>query len=117
MLEAKGIAFNPGLNLAQIDPELKELTFKDGREETFDLLAGVPPHRPPRAIQESELANDAGWVPVDKFTLSTRFKNVYAIGDLTAVTLSNGKPLPKAGVFAHGEGEIVAARIAADIRE
>lgn len=116
MMEAKGISFNPELNLTHIDPAAKELTFKGGRQESFDFLAGVPPHRPPRAVQESALANEAGWVPVDKYTLSTRFENVYAIGDVTAVTLSNGKPLPKAGVFAHGEGEAVAARIAADIR-
>jgi sulfide:quinone oxidoreductase len=37
---------------------------------------------------------------------------VYAIGDVTAIPLANGMPLPKAGVFAHGEGEVVAARIA-----
>jgi sulfide:quinone oxidoreductase len=115
MLEAKGISFNPELNLTHIEPTTKELFFKDGRLEPFDFLAGVPPHRPPRAVQESALANEMGWVPVDKHTLATPFENVYAIGDVTAVTLSNGLPLPKAGVFAHGEGETVAARIAADI--
>ncbi|KAA3661884.1 MAG: NAD(P)/FAD-dependent oxidoreductase [Chloroflexi bacterium] len=116
MLETKGIIFNPELNLTHIDPEAKELVFKEGRHESFDFLAGVPPHRPPRAVKESPLANENGWISVDKNTLSTRFENVYAIGDVTAVTLANGKPLPKAGVFAHGEGETVAARIIADIR-
>jgi sulfide:quinone oxidoreductase len=45
--------------------------------------------------------------------LETRFPGVYAIGDLTEITLANGMPLPKAGVFAEGEGQIVANRIAA----
>ena len=40
---------------------------------------------------------------------------MYAIGDVTAVDLANGMRLPKAGVFAHGEGQVVAARIAARI--
>ncbi len=31
---------------------------------------------------------------------------------MTAVPLSLGKPLPKAGVFAHGEAEVVAKNIA-----
>jgi sulfide:quinone oxidoreductase len=31
---------------------------------------------------------------------------------VTAIPLANGMPLPKAGVFAHAEGEVVAARIA-----
>ena len=37
---------------------------------------------------------------------------VYAIGDVTVIPLANGNPLPKAGVFAHAEAEVVAARIA-----
>jgi NADH dehydrogenase FAD-containing subunit len=37
---------------------------------------------------------------------------VYAIGDVVAIPLTLDKPLPKAGVFAHGEAEIVAKNIA-----
>jgi sulfide:quinone oxidoreductase len=112
MLEAKGIRFNPELNLTRIDPVEKELVFENREPASFDFLAGVPPHKPPRAVRESALANQAGWVPVDKHTLATHFENVYAIGDVTTIILSNGKPLPRAGVFAHGQGETVAARIA-----
>jgi sulfide:quinone oxidoreductase len=60
--------------------------------------------------------NDAGWVQVDKHTLKTRFDNVFAVGDATMITLANGKPLPKAGTFAHAEAEVVAERIAAAIQ-
>ena len=59
--------------------------------------------------------NDAGWVQVDKRTLKTRYDNVYAVGDATMITLANGKPLPKAGTFAHAQAEVVAERIAAAI--
>ena len=62
------------------------------------------------------LANADGWVAVDKHTLATRFENVYAIGDMTSIALANGKSLPKAGVFAHGQGEAVAARIVSAIQ-
>jgi sulfide:quinone oxidoreductase len=68
-------------------------------------------------LKGSSLANDAGWVPVDKRTLATRYENVYAVGDATTITLANGKPLPKAGVFAHAQAETVAARIASEIRK
>ncbi|HEX9924667.1 MAG TPA: FAD/NAD(P)-binding oxidoreductase [Anaerolineae bacterium] len=115
MLAAKGIGFHPNLPLDHIDAAGRTLVFKDGRQEPFDFLAGVPPHRPPPVIKESPLANEAGWVPVDKHTLATRFENVYAIGDVTTITLANGKPLPKAGTFAHAEAEAVAARIVAEI--
>jgi sulfide:quinone oxidoreductase len=116
MLEAKGITFNPQLNLTRIDAEKKELIFDNRDPAVFDFLAGVPPHKPPRAVQVSPLADQAGWVPVDKRTLKTNYENVYAIGDVTAITLANGKPLPKAGVFAHGEAETVAQRIADEIQ-
>ncbi len=116
MLASKGIAFHPTRQVARIAPEARELVFTDGGWEAFDLLAVVPPHRPPPAVRGSPLANEAGWVPVNKHTLRTPFENVYAIGDVAAITLANGKPLPKAGVFAHAQGEVVAERIAAEVR-
>jgi sulfide:quinone oxidoreductase len=115
MMAAKGIGYHPNLPLDHIDPVGKKLVFSNGRKEHFDFLAAVPPHRPPPAVKESPLANEAGWVPVDKHTLQTRFENVYAIGDVAAITLSNGLPLPKAGTFANAEGETVAARIVDEI--
>ena len=115
MLEAKGIAFHPRLNLTGINPAKRELVFDNREPAAFDFLAGVPPHKPPRAVRESPLANQAGWVPVDRRTMKTGYENVYAIGDVTAVTLANGKPLPKAAVFAHGEAETVARRIVDEI--
>ena len=115
MMAAKNIGFHPNLPLKHIDPAEKTLVFQNGRQEAFDFLAAVPPHRPPPVVKASPLANEAGWVPVDKQTLQTRFENVYAIGDVTAIILKNGLPLPKAGTFAHAEGEAVAARIAAQI--
>ncbi len=83
------------------------------RRRPFDLLLGIPPHRPPEVVVRSGLAEDGGWVRVNPRTLETRFPGVYAIGDLTEILLPNGMPLPKAGVFAEAEGLVVAARIAA----
>ena len=115
MLATKNIGFHPNLSLDHIDPVRQTLVFKNGRQDSFDILAAVPPHRPPTVVKESSLANAAGWVTVDKPTLQPPFENVYAIGDVTAIILSNGLPLPKAGTFAHGEAEAVAARIIAEI--
>ncbi len=116
MLERQGIGYHPSLQLSRVDGERRELVFADGSTAGFDLLAGVPPHRPPRAVKESALANEAGWVPVDRRTLRTRFENIYAIGDVAAVGLPNGKLLPKAGVFAHAQALAVAGTIAAQIQ-
>ena len=53
---------------------------------------------------------------VDRGTLETGHAGICAIGDCTAIPLSNGVALPKAGIFAQLEGEVVAARIAAQLR-
>ena len=115
LLEAKGIRFHPGSRVESFEPVSQEVVLTDGRHVGYDLLAGVPPHRAPAVVRESALAGDTGWVPVDRGTLETRHERVYAIGDVTTVTLANGKPLPRAGVFAHGEGLVVAHRIAATL--
>jgi sulfide:quinone oxidoreductase len=81
----------------------------------FDLLLAVPPHRAPRVVREAGLTGPSGWIPVDSRTLETRHERVFAVGDVTAIPLSNGQALPKAGVFAQAEGEVVAARIADDL--
>jgi sulfide:quinone oxidoreductase len=59
--------------------------FQDGAREPFDLLAAVPPHRPPEAVKQSPLASETGWVPVDKRTRRTRFDNVYTVGDVATM--------------------------------
>jgi sulfide:quinone oxidoreductase len=116
MLEAKDIRFYPQLNLSQIDAAGKQIVFSNRDPAPFDLLAGIPPHRAPQVVRESALANEAGWLPVNKSTLQTYYENVYAIGDVTAVTLANGMALPKAGVFADGQALAVAGRIVEQIQ-
>jgi sulfide:quinone oxidoreductase len=113
LLESKGIRFHPGSNVERFEPGSREIVLADGGRVGYDLIAAVPPHRAPAVVRGSPLAGPTGWVPVDRGTLETRDERVHAIGDVTTITLANGKPLPRAGVFAHGEGLVVAGRIAA----
>ena len=111
MLEERGIGFAPNRKLESVDAGAREARFGDG-SESYDLLVAVPPHRAPEFVAASSLAGSEGWVPVDPATLRAA-ENVHAIGDVTAIKLANGMALPKAGVFAHGEAEVVADNIAA----
>ncbi|HZP97388.1 MAG TPA: FAD/NAD(P)-binding oxidoreductase [Candidatus Limnocylindria bacterium] len=113
LLAERGIQLNTTRALASIDAGAHELVFTDGARERFDLLAAVPPHRAPEVVRRSALAAASGWIPVDAATLRTKHEKVYAIGDVASITLGNGKPLPKAGVFAHAEARVVAREIAA----
>ncbi|NNN06007.1 MAG: NAD(P)/FAD-dependent oxidoreductase [Elusimicrobia bacterium] len=113
MLEARGITFHPNRKIARVDAQAKTLCFEDGSSAGFDLLIGVPPHQAAKAAKESGLANEAGWIPVDRATMATKQSRVYAIGDAAAIALAGGKSMPKAGVIAHAQAEIVADNVAA----
>ncbi len=113
LLEAKGIRFHPKSPIERFEPATAELVLAAGTRAGYDLLAAVPPHRAPGAVRDSGLVNEAGWIPVERSTLQTAHERVYAIGDVTTITLANGKPLPRAGVFAHAQALVVAREIAA----
>lgn len=112
MVEAKGIGYHPEHAVTGVDAASRQLRFANGATADFDLLAYVPPHRAPRCAREAGLCGAGGWVEVDRATLATRFPGVYAIGDAIGITLANGKPLPKAAVFAQAQAETVASNIA-----
>ena len=111
-LANEGITLRPKTNATAVEPGA--VVAGDTRIP-FDLLLGVPPHRVPDVVTAAGLAEPGAWVKVDRSTLETRFPGVYGIGDVTAIPLASGMPLPKAGVFAHAQGEVVAARIAAQL--
>ena len=117
LLANREVGFSPNSRLQSVDPAAKKLAFEDGSEAPYDLLIGVPLHEVPTVVREAGLAEQGGWVKVERDTLATEFEGVYAVGDMTAITLPNGRPLPKAGVFAHGEAEVVARNIAAEISD
>jgi sulfide:quinone oxidoreductase len=112
MVESKGIAYHPEHAVTKVDPQERQIYFTNNTTAKFDLLAYVPPHRAPKAVREAGLCGESGWVPANRNTLETKFPGVYAIGDVTGIPLAIGKPLPKAGVFAHAEAEVVAHNIA-----
>lgn len=112
MVEAKGIGYHPEHAVTSVDPIKRRLAFANGAEAGFDLLAYLPPHRAPKVVREAGMCGESGWVPVDRGTLETKFPGVHAIGDVTGIMLTSiGKPLPKAGVFAHNQAEVVAHNI------
>ncbi len=113
LLAGRGIPYHPEHQVLSVDAVAKTLTFTNGEVVAYDLLAYVPPHRAPRVVRESALAGETGWVPVERQTLATRFPGVFALGDVVSIPLKLGKPLPKAGVFAHREAVVVARNIVA----
>ena len=105
-LEKRDIRYVTEFVPAKVDPQKKVLHSKDGKEESFDLLISIPPHRGAKVIFDSGLGNEQGWIPVDPYTLkATADNNIYVIGDATALQIS------KAGSTAHYESEYVAKNL------
>jgi sulfide:quinone oxidoreductase len=121
MLESKNISFNPSHNLASIDQNSHELSFEGKDPFRYDMLIAIPPHVAPQIVQEAGLTDGSGWIPVDRATLKTNREQVFAIGDITSISIpgrwksDTPMKLPKAGVFAHVQAEVVAHRIASEI--
>lgn len=110
-LRQREISYYPQHQIIRVNPDKKTIDFTNGVQESYDLLIHVPTHKPPKVIQESGLIGENGWVTVNQYSLETAIPKVYAIGDVTGIPLEMGKPLPKAGVFAHGQAKVVANNI------
>lgn len=110
-LSNHGIGFLP-LHEAQSVRD-GSVQFANGRERVFDLLLAIAPHRCPEIVVECGLTGGADWVKVNPQTLQTAFEGVYAVGDIVAIPMANGKRLPMAGIFAEAEGQVAAEHIAA----
>lgn len=116
MLASRSIEYFPGSVPAAVDPDRRTIRFESGDIVPFDVLAYVPPHAAPAFVVEAGLAPAGGWVKVDPRTLATPVERVWAVGDVTGIPLKNGKSLPKAGVFAESQAEVVARNVAALVR-
>jgi sulfide:quinone oxidoreductase len=82
----KGITTETDTLLVKVDGPNRIASFKkkDGSivEKKFDFLHAVPPMSAPDFIAKSPLADESGFVTVDKGTLQhTKHANVFALGD------------------------------------
>jgi sulfide:quinone oxidoreductase len=113
LLEMENIRFHGSCKTVSV--EAGKLKFQDGSEAQFDLLIAVPPHQAPHVAYTSGLAQEGQFIPV-KRNCKTQFDNVYAIGDVTTMMATDKIAVPKAGIFAEGQGVAVARDIISQIR-
>lgn len=77
----------------------------------FDMMHVTPPQSAPDFIKNSPLANELGWVDVDKATLqSVKYPNIFALGD------ASGLPTSKTGAAIRKQAPVVVANILALIQ-
>jgi sulfide:quinone oxidoreductase len=87
VVERYGIATKFYHNLIEIKPDKKIAVFQETQtgekvELEYDMLHVSPPQSAPDFLKKSPLADEAGWVSVDKGTLQhTKYPNVFSCGD------------------------------------
>lgn len=87
----RGVEANFQHELISVDVNKKEATFQDLSSSSktlvkkkYDMLHVVPHMSAPDFLKGSKIANEAGWVEVDKHTLqSAKYSNVFGLGDCT----------------------------------
>ena len=112
LVNSEKITFHNSSKIKSV--ESKKLIFENGEAE-FDLLLAIPPHIAPKVIYDSGLAKESGFIPIDR-DCKTPFENVFAVGDVTSLVVTENKAVPKAGVFAEGEGITVAKNIVSKLQ-
>ena len=60
------------------------------------------------------MASEPDFIPIDR-DCKTPFENIFAIGDVTTLAVTDLISVPKAGIFAEGEGITVAKNIISEI--
>lgn len=114
MVEAQGIGVHTEHQVRSVDPTARMLSFANDATADYDLLLYVPPHRAPAVVRDAGLTGPSGWISPDPATLHTQADGVFAIGDVAAIPIPSGKALPKSGVFAHRQADVVAENLAAE---
>jgi sulfide:quinone oxidoreductase len=96
-----------------------QVEFENGNSITCDILIGVPPHKIPAIVANSSglIKEGQNWINVDRFTLRTSYENVFAIGDITEIKVSQNAAIPKAGIFAEAEAKAVAQQIISEVTQ
>jgi sulfide:quinone oxidoreductase len=112
LVNSDKITFHDSCKIKSV--ESKKLIFENS-EADFDILLAIPPHIAPKIIYDSDLAKEPGFIPINR-DCKTSFENIFAIGDVTVLAVGEKLAVPKAGVFAEGEGIIVAKNIISKIQ-
>jgi sulfide:quinone oxidoreductase len=119
VVKRNNIKLNFFVKLAEIDGINKKAKFigfgKDNMDQEywvdFDMIHVTPPQSAPDFIRYSELANEAGWVDVDKNTLQhNRFSNIFSLGDASSL------PTSRTGAAIRKQAPVVVANLLAAMK-
>jgi sulfide:quinone oxidoreductase len=98
-------------NLVEIRADAKEAVFKNTETnelvvQPYDMIHVVPPMSAPDFLKGSPIANEAGWVDVNKDTLQhVRYPNIFSLGDASSL------PTSKTAAAIRAQAPVLAANL------
>jgi sulfide:quinone oxidoreductase len=113
VIERKGIKAYFRSHLIEVDGEKKQAVFEDletgcNIKKNFQMLHVTPPVEAPTFLKNSLLADEKGWIDVDKYTLQHKqFLNIFGLGD------ASNLPTSKTGAAIRKQAPVVAKNIIA----
>src|SRR5579875_170009 len=116
VIARKGIETIYKHTLVEIHPSEHRAIFQstEGDERTeleYAMIHITPPQGPPEVVKNSPLADEAGWVKVDKYTLQhPDFPNVFSLGDASSL------PTSKTGAAIRKEAPVLVENLLATMR-
>lgn len=118
VVKRNNISLNFFVKLVEIDGMNKRAKFIGFGEHNkdqeywvdFDMIHVTPPQSAPDFIRNSPLANAAGWVDVDKYTLQhLRYPEIFSLGDASSL------PTSKTGAAVRKQAPVLVANVLAAI--
>jgi sulfide:quinone oxidoreductase len=97
IIEKRKIKFSFFQKLVEIDGKNKKAKFvgigkaNEGVETwvDYEMIHVTPPQSAPDFVKQSPIANGAGWVDVDKYTLQhIKYPNIFSLGDASSLPTS-----------------------------
>jgi sulfide:quinone oxidoreductase len=94
LVEERDIETHYSVDLIEIVPEEKKAIFEpiDGGDQLvidYEMIHVTPPQGPPDFIKESPIADEDGWVDVDKHTTQhVDYPNIFSLGDCSSLPTS-----------------------------
>lgn len=117
LMQKKEIQYHP--NHQFVEATQDKIIFKTASDDLLSvdsgLLAFTPQHTVPNVVADAGLIGESGWVEPDPETLESEYENIFVIGDIVELSTEKNHPMPKAGIFAQYQAEVVAHNIARKI--
>lgn len=114
-LKQRNVDDKRDFKLVEVDEKAREVVSAEGERIKYDLLITIPPYKCLKALVDSGITDEKGWVPTDKRTLrycrsnGEKHDEVFVLGD------TGPAEILKTGIGVHYQALIVAENLVSEL--